>query len=231
MKRRLHFLTGTMTLLAIVATAHAQTVVYDNLATAATAGYSELNSSSPIFGDALTLSMGGQLGVFGASLYNSTSGGNTGSILTGTMVVKFYDNTTAYTGGALNNPLLGSVTVPLDLTATGGLPAGFYVSQNFDLSAQNIILPENVFVTQQFTQTSGTSTRNGVVLYGNPSPGSSPNTVYLFSGLTAEGLYTFSGNPGQFGYHLEVVPEPSAFALIAGVLALGFGVLRRSRKA
>ncbi len=211
----------------IVVTVEAQTVTYENLGSGALSGYSELTANNPIFGDALNMTQGGQLSSIGLSLFNSGSGGNTGSILSGTTLVKFYDNTTPYTGGSLSGslPLLGSVGLFWDFSASGGLTPGLYDTETFDISGLGITVPQNIFVTQQFTLTGGTSTRNGVILFNNPTVGSSPANVYISSAATAEGLYTFSaGNPNQFGYHLEVtvVPEPSSLALAA---LGGFGAL------
>jgi len=204
----------------------AQIFVYDNLGTAATAAYSQANANNPVFGDQLTLSQGGVLSGIGASLYNSST--SAGSILTGTMLFRIYDNTVAYTGGVISNPLLGSTTVLWDFTADGGLPAGYYATDVFDLSALNLTLPQNILITQFFTQTSGTSTRNGFVLFSNPTVGSSPPDVYLESATTAAGLYTFTGNPGQIGYQVQLVPEPGMFAL-AGLGAASLLIFRRRR--
>ncbi len=220
------------TFLVLAGSASAQTVVYENLGTAATAGYSEPNANNPIYGDALNLTQGGQLSLIGLSIFNSTSGGNTGSILTGNMLVSFYDNTVPYGGGSLSGtrPLLGSANLLWDFTSEGGLPAGFYATDTFDLTSLNINLTQNIFVTQRFTLTSGTSTRNGIVLFSNPTIGGSPANVYINSSGTPEGLYGFTGNPNQFGYHVEItlVPEPSALALAA--LGLLGSFLFRRRK-
>lgn len=217
-----------LTLLGAALSASAQLVVYDNLATTATAGYSEPNANNPIFGDQLVLTQGGRISILGVSLFNSSSGGNTGSILTGTMAIKFYDNTTAYAGsGPITGTLLGSATLNWDFTSGGGLPAGFYATDGFDLTSLNIVLPQNVLITQQFTETTGTSTRNGFILFSNPTTGSSPPNVYLKSSATAEGLYTFSGgNPNQVGFYVEVVPEPTTLAL-AGLAGAAMLFLRR----
>jgi hypothetical protein len=188
-------------------------------------------ANNPIFGDALNMTQGGKLSSVGFSLFNSTTAGNTGSILAGTIVIKFYDNSTPYVSGLLSSlPLLGTATLNLDYSSDP-LPAGFYLTDAFDISALNIIVPQNIFVTQEFTMTSGTSTRNGIVAFSNPTVGTSPATFYIKSSATPEGLYGFTGNPNQFGYHIEVtmVPEPSSLALVA-MGGLGAVMLRRRRE-
>jgi PEP-CTERM motif len=226
MKSRLLLLAG----LCLALTAQAQTVVYENLTGSPLAGFSDLNANNPIFGDALNLAQGGHLAHVGLTLFNSGSG-NTGSILTGNMTLNIYNNTVPYAGGSLSasDPLIASVLLTWDFTLGGGLPAGFFSVGTFDLTSLNINVPQNIFVTQQFTLTSGTSINNGVVLFPNPSVGSSPANVYINSAAYAEGLYTFSGgNPNQFGYHIDIqiVPEPSTLTL-AGLGIVGIMVFRR----
>src|SRR5262245_4540669 len=101
MKILARFLCLPTVLLVTALAAQAQTTVYDNLnTTPAAAGYSEVNTGNPIFGDALTLTQGGKLSFFGFNLYNPTTGGNSNAILAGTMVFKFYDNNPAYASGS-----------------------------------------------------------------------------------------------------------------------------------
>jgi hypothetical protein len=225
-------LVGSVLLLAANLSTHAATdIVYDNLSTSALGGYGQANANLPVFGDALNLTRSGRLAVVGLSLYNSSSGGNTGSITNGTMLLSFYDNTVPYTGtGPLSGkPLLGTATVTWDFTTDGGLSPGFYDTQTFDLSALNINLTQNIFITQRFTEILGTSTQNGIILFGNPTVGTSPNNVYISSTTTTEGLYTFSGGiPNQFGYHIELVPEPATCAL-GGLAAAAFVIFRRRK--
>jgi hypothetical protein len=209
--------------------AKAQTLVYDNLSTAPIVGYGDLNANNPIFGDSLNLTQGGHLSVLGLTLFNPNNPDNLGTVLlTGSMVVKFYDNTVPYAGGALNNPLLGTATLTWDFTGFGGLHPGQFSPNYYDLTSLNINLTQHILITQQFTQTSGTSIRNGVAIYSNPTTGTSPNTVYLNSAADPEGLYTLNPFPGQFGYHIQVVPEPTALAL-AGLGAFALLVIRRRK--
>lgn len=185
----------------------------------------------------MTLLRGGKLNRVGLSLYNGTTGGNTGRILTGTMLVSFYDNTIPYASGLLaSKPLLGTANLTWDFTGSSDLAAGFYITDFFDLSALNITVPQNILVTQQFTQTSGTSLRNGGVLLSNPVVGSSPATVYMKSSTSPEDLYTFTSNPNQFGFFVEIqegvsaVPEPGSLFAVGCFLGSGlFFRVRRSR--
>jgi hypothetical protein len=219
-------LLGTLSLLGLAVSAQAQVIVYDNLGGTALAGYSEVNTNNPVFGDALDLTSGGRISNFGFTVFNSSSGGNTGSILTADVQVNFRDNTVPYGGGVLSGTLLGSVTISLNFGT--GLPAGFFSTVSADLSSLNIVVPSHIFVTQQLTQTSGSSLRNGIVLFSTPSVGSSPNSVYLKSNTTSEGLYTFNGlNNNDLGYHLEIVPEPATLAIL-GIGAVAF--LRRRKR-
>ena len=195
--------------LMLVAHARAQVTVYDSLDTSAIAGYSEPNANNPIFGDALNLTLGGTADIFGLTVFNSSSGGNTGTIQMCDTLIKFYDNTIPYSGGALNNPLVATVDLVWDFTSGGGLPPGYYVTGTFDLSSLSFALPQNILVTQQFTETSGDSTRNGIVLFNNSPMGSSPNNIYINSAASAEGLYGFGGAAAnaQIGYMLSVFPS------------------------
>jgi len=217
-----YILAGALCAFLAINSTQAQVLVYNTLDSGPVAGYTDLNSNHPIFGDSLTLAQGGQLSVFGLSLFNSSTAGNTGSILTGSTLVKFYDNTVPYAGGVLSNPLVGTAVINWDFTVDGGLPVGYFATDGSDLTSLNIMLPKEVLITQQFTQTTGTSLRNGMVLFNNSPIGSSPNTVYIKSDATPEGLYTFTGNP-QVGFYVEVVPEPSILALAGlGTMALAF---------
>src|SRR5689334_22259565 len=146
--------------LCLVFPAKAQVLVYDNLSTPPTAGFGDLNANNPIFGDSLNLTQGGHLSAIGLTLFNPNNLDNLGTVLmTGTMVINFYDNTVPYVTVTLNNPLLGTATVTWDFTPLGGLHPGQFSPNYYDLTSLNINLPQHILVTQQFTETSGTSIR------------------------------------------------------------------------
>lgn len=186
----------------------AQVPAYDNLLTAVSGGFSDTNVNNPIFGDSLNLAQAGQLTTLGFTIFNSSAGGNSGAIMTGTMQVKFYDNTTPYSGGPITGTLLGTVNLSIDFTPDGLLP-GYYWDGTVDLTDDNILLPQNILITQRFTQTSGASTRNGVAILDNPNHGTSPNTVYIKSSSLAENLYLITNTSGQIGYRIDVIPQPT----------------------
>jgi hypothetical protein len=213
----------------MVLAAQAQLRVYDNLSTAPTRGFGDLNANNLIIGDSLNLTQGGHLSALGLTLFNPNDIDNLGTVLfTGTMVVKFYDNTVPYVGGVLNNPLLGSATLNWDFTGLGGLHPGQFSPNYYDLTSLNIILPRNILITQQFTETSGTSIRNGAALYGNPTIGSSPDNIYIKASDINEGLYPVGGFLAQFGYQIQIVPEPTVLAL-AGLAASALLIIRRRK--
>lgn len=193
--------------LAATALCQAQVTNYDTVDTAAIAGYSESNANNPIFGDAITLSSGGgTLDFIAFTLFNSSSGGNTGSITKGLMNVFIYDNTIPYDGTTpINNPVVWSGQLQWDFTSGGGLPAGFYTIGYWTFGAAGPVLPQNILITQQFGLTQGTSTRNGIVLFQDSPMGSSPNYVYLNSSATPEGFYSFNGSAAnsQIGYMIS----------------------------
>src|SRR5262245_48581186 len=118
----------------VVASSYSQpTTVYDSLGAGSTSsGYTELSGNNAVMGDSLTLASAGTLANFGLTIFNSPS--STGSILTGTTTVNFYDNTVPYTGGPISNPLLGTAFVSWDFTASGGLPSGQARTKTVDLS-------------------------------------------------------------------------------------------------
>jgi hypothetical protein len=201
-------------------------IVYDNLnpPSVAQAGFTSLNTTLPTYGDDMTLASGGRLQELYFTLFNSTSSGNTGSIIAGTMNFKFYDALT-FTGAATSIPV-GQFTATLDYSADP-IPAGFYTTDGVvGLNALNIVLPQDVLITQTFTQTLGTSTVNGFVSLNPINVGTSAADFYMNRVGNPEGFYTLNpaGSQTNLGY-LVVVPEPTSIA----ALSLGGLVLRRRR--
>jgi hypothetical protein len=235
MKRSI-FLAAVGALLTVSAS-QAQVTVYDTVTPNPSAGYGEVNDNNPIFGDALNLSQAGQLQQLQFDLFNTTTGGNSGTIQTGTMDIEIYDNTVPYSGGSLtaSDPLIGSINFNLDFTGGGGLPVGFFtrITSN-DLTSLNINLPQNIFITQQFTEIDGDSISNGTILSGtNSAVGSSPGTVYISSDATPEDLYTFGGgNLNQFAFAVAVIPAavPEPATWLGASLVSGLIVSRLLRK-
>lgn len=229
--RKLAALAVLPILLTILSPSQASLLVYDSLKTSSTATISALNTEQPVFGDTLTLASGGMLATMGLSLANPSDNNNTGYIIAGIMTVTIYDNTIAYSGGTITNPLVGTAAIPLNFSAYGGIPPGYYVDGSFDVSGLHLILPQEILITQQFTMTDGDSILNGVELMSDPITGSSPNTIYRSSTMWAPGLSSFTGNPGQVSYQITVVPEPSiCFLLGLGIGGLGL-VRRKARQA
>src|SRR5438132_7308374 len=145
MKKSL-FLT-TIAIALSAANARAQTVfnVYDNTGNGSgstvIAGYSEPAINSPFFGDALNLNRAGTLQTFGASVFNSTGGGNTSPILTATDTITIYDNTVPYSGGTLSNPVIATFNVSLNFPT--GLNPGFFTIYQSNVASMNIFVPVN----------------------------------------------------------------------------------------
>jgi hypothetical protein len=205
----------------------AQVVVYDTMSPSLNpvSTSSEPFANNPVFGDSLVVSQGGVLRSVGFAVFN----GSNGNILTGTATIRIFDNTVPYASGDLTgtHPLLATLTTNLDFTLPfGGLPPAFVANRTADASALNVTVPQNILVTEEFVETSGTSTAWGTVYTNDPTVGSSPPTVYRKSTVTAEGLYT--GSTGQYAFQVTLapVPEPNCTILCGIALAGAFAARR-----
>jgi len=213
---------------------NAATLVYDNIEapSAVSAGTSDAETNA-IWGDQVTLINTGKLSSFKHGIFNSTTGGNTGTLLTANVTYKFYNlGNTPYAGGALSAPLLGQFNGTINFGA--GLNAGFFTIVSFtNLDSLNINLTNaNIMITQQVTSFTGTTNRLGIVTYTTDNVGASygGNSWYK-KNSTSEGLFAFAApTSNKIAYQIGVnaVPEPASIA------ALGLGaaaLLRRRRKA
>jgi hypothetical protein len=143
------------------------TIVYDNTINlgafvAAAAVGSEL-------GDDLVMTAGGQVTELSLSLWNSDLNG--GDLISCDIEIKFHDY-------VLN--LIDSVVIPVDLSAQP-LGPGFVVGLTTDdLTAENIVLPRYVFMTQTVTNPVGTGIFEVGAALNNPvETGWSADLFYL----------------------------------------------------
>lgn len=194
-------------------------VLYSNLTapSAVSGGFSQAGTSA-IFGDRVMFTgTGGALDEFAFTVFNSSSGGNTVPMTTGTMNIEFRR-------GA-DNSLIGGLSIDLAPVFGTGLNPGFYTI--VDLTgvalANNISFDTaDVLIKQQLVGGQG---RYGVVLLNPIAVGSSGGDMYINNPpALAEGFYNigtapnFIGNPGYFVF----IPAPGASALLGlgGLVAL-----------
>jgi hypothetical protein len=199
--------------------------IYDNITapSAPNFGYSEPVTNNPIYGDTLNMTGTGVLDELTLTIFNATTGGNTGTVTGGVMTVNFFrQSDNSLIGGFAGNYTFNPVLQP-----------GFFATITFNnlatLATPVNIDTANVIVTQSNAQ-AGTSTRNGVVSLNPINIGTSPSTVFISSTATPAGFYNFNpaGTQSNFGYKIGVTPEPGTM-LLAG-LGLG-GLALRRRKA
>src|SRR5262245_34628350 len=120
------------------------------------------------------------------------------------------------------NPLLVTIHQSLDFAPIGGLDPDFYTIATVDASGLGIVLPPNVLITQQFTQTAGDSLRNGIVFVPDATTGSSPATYYrkapgvegLTTTSTSQVAYQVVLNPGGGGGNHQPVANPQSVTVL-----------------
>ncbi len=203
--------------------------VYDNTSapSAISAGTSNALLTAT-WGDQVSLTQGGIMDGFTFGIFNSTTGGNTGNLLTANVLFNFFDLTSGpYTGGAITAPPLGSFTGNINFGT--GLNAGFFTTATFTgLASLNINLPQNILITQQVTSFTGTTNRLGVVTFTTDNIGSSFGADAFYRKDSAgEGLVSFAApTSNKLAYRVGLVPEPASFAVI-GLGLLGLVARRR----
>jgi hypothetical protein len=222
---RLNMATGQMSSFtpAGVTNRDAPAVLYSNLTapSAVSGGFSQAGTAA-IFGDRVNFAgMGGALDEFAFTVFNSTSGGNTVPMTSGTMNIEFRRG--------VDNSLIGGFSVNLAPFFGTGLNPGFY--SIIDLTglalATNISFDTtDVLIKQQLVGGQG---RYGVILANPVAVGSSGGDMYINNPpALAEGFYNvgtapnFIGNPGYFVF----IPTPGA----AAVLGMGGLVALRRRR-
>ncbi len=141
---------------------------------------------------------------------NATTLNGTGTI---SLVVSSIDATTATTAGSIN---LGTVTYGTSADWAISLEISSIISQLDDIFATETTALEialNDFITVD--STSGLNTSVNLTING-------VDTDYYTAELNTNGYIVFSVNAAA-------VPEPSTYAMILGVLALGFAYYRRRK--
>lgn len=192
--------------------------LYSNTTSAANVATSSLDLNTR-WGDTLNMVGTGVLDQFSFTVFNSSSSGNTGSILTYAVDIRFFRaSDSSFIGGFTGNVNFGT-----------GLNAGFYSVVTFtDLAGFGINLDTaDILATQARTAHTGTSIRMGVASLDPVTIGSSPVNFYKDDPSSPPaGFYVFSGGatPAQIGYQVVAVPAPGAAAL------LGLGGLLATRR-
>lgn len=164
-------------------------IVYDNTASAANFGVASTDLTAT-WGDRLLTTGVGVLSSHKLTVFNSNLG--TGSLLTATIAVDFYDGVTSL--------LLGSYNASVNFGA--GLNPGFFSTvtvTGLDPLVINLNVTD-VIVTQQIVAMTGTATNLGVVSRNPPTVGSSPTSMYISAatiGGGVPGFYTFTNGPAN----------------------------------
>ncbi len=194
--------------------------LYSNTTSAANVATSSANLDTR-WGDTLNMVGTGILDSFSFTVFNSSSGGNTGLINTYDVDVRFFRaSDLSFIGGFTGQVNFGT-----------GLNVGFYSVVTFvDLAGFGINFDTaDILATQARVAHTGGSVRMGVASLNPVTIGSSPDNFYKDDPSSPPaGFYVFSGGatPAQLGYQVVAVPAPGAVAL----LGLGGLVVTRRRR-
>ncbi len=200
----------------------AGTTVFDNSAGGTLLAFSSTNLSNT-WGDDFVSTGTGTVDEFSFAVFNS--GSSAGSLLTATVAIRFYDDTSATSPfGPLG--LQGGFNGNVNFGA--GLNAGFFSIVTFTgLSGLGINLLDTYnVVTQQVTAKTGTANRLGVVSANPIAIGSGFSDFYQNPGSAGEGWYTSASGAVNLVNKTVVIPAPGAMA----VLGLGGLVAGRRRR-
>lgn len=188
--------------------------VYENTG-AATGAFSQLPGA--IIGDELILTQGGILDDLSFCVYNSSGA---------TTIMDSLDvDINIYNYDAINDVFVFAGLVQF-LGLTPGLMPGYFTTYYADgLAAQNIVLTDDILITQTMYNTQ-VGVGPGTVAYDPPVVGTSGDYFWFDDtpiGGTSQGWFWFGGPPyvANFYWGVSILPEPASFALLAlGGLAL-----------
>ncbi len=200
------------------------TVVYSNAGTGGALRAFASTDLTATFGDDLDLVQGGELSEFRFSVFNSSTSAGALNSFTGN--INFFEpDTGTFIGGFTSSFNFNTPLAPNSfsrLTVTG-------------LDALDIVLPEDVLVTQSLTNIVGAANNLGVVSSNPIAVGSAVDQLYIdastVNGGTA-GFYDITSmgvaSPFYTIYEVTVIPVPEpTTAGLAGLAGLAF--LRRRR--
>jgi hypothetical protein len=199
------------------------TEVYDNWRAAAQGGVSTLQALYRAGGneiaDLCLMTGGGLLGSCGLNVGNSAATGS-GLVLTGgTGTIRFYDATsgTFINGFNFNLPTLNlAVGTSSRISFADG-----------SLSTLNIVLPQSVFMSVQYTSVLGTVSLADVS-HQIRNPHNTGSSTDGLIDVTTNSTISFNGNPvANAGLFVKVVPTPAS----AATLAMGGLIAARRRRA
>lgn len=204
--------------------AQSETIVYSNITTGPTAGYSK--PAGYQIGDNLLLTSGGILDSVSFSVFNGTT--SLDFLRTADLTVDFWN----YSG---TPGIYNKVGTLIYNDYTLGLDVGDYTTLSFAniSNTQSILLKNDILAVLTITDMTGGADTAGQLLYNPPTIGSSGDWFYQDSGTGFQWMW-FGGQPPianfywQVGVNKEPIPEPATCLLIGTGLA-GLAAFRRKK--